>query len=501
VLLPVVAMTSRRNIMTWITDVVQTRSLSPPNPIIENLERSRLQPDSSAAPDSGAPPVTPRFSRVKPHHVEGAAVQIQEQYLAQLKAVELKAESIRSKADSLEAADALSALREIVSELDRIEAPGRSLQQTASLLWLASDKESKSQWEKAAGQVTSTLDFAHGESESLHSALRMLLESLEKAARGESESIDPDILWAAKHLVRSYRQRVGAGLDAQRKQEFQDMSAMLEDVEVNLQFPAGRAAQERMGDFYNYVGLRSEQAKMIGYSNVAEMVMESRMASVEAVNKLHHDVAERVLPLLATEMKANKSKDERALDEYLSRPSDPTESANPNEVDPQRQDAFERIRLQDHVTLDGALSFASRLSADMLGVSFVEDKENVHGWHRDVRLFHVFDEADSSTSIGSFFLDPFERIGKLGRAVTTPIYVRGRDNKPVVSVSLNIVAPVWDNLPVPMTWEDTECLLHELGHVYQFLLAKPSLGGIVGPQNMPFDLSEFLPKVRKSCCD
>jgi Zn-dependent oligopeptidase len=490
---PVVALPSRRSILTWITDVVQTRSLTPPNPIIENWEISRLQPDRK---DSTALTVTPRLSRVKPHHVEQAAVQIQDEYLTQLKVVESKAEAICSKVDSLQAADALVALQEIVSEMDRIEAPGRSLQQTASLLWLASEKETKSQWEKAAGQVSSTLNFAHGESENLHTALRKLLKSLEEETRDTSESIDPDTLWAANHLIRSYRQRVGTGLDTEKQQQFQDMSEALVDVEANLQFPAGRPATERMGDFYNYLGIRSEQAKMLGYPNVAEMVAESRMASVDAVNKLHQDVSERIRPLLASEMKARKSKDEVALDEYLSHTGDASvSSAKPGEVDPQRKDEFDMIRLQYHVTLEGALIFASRLSTDMLGVSFIEaDTENVHGWHKDVRLFHAFDETDSSTYLGSFFLDPFGRSGKLERAMTTPIYVRGLESKPVVSVSLNLVAPMWDTLPVPVTFENVESLLHELGHVYQFLLAKPSLGGIVGPQNMPFDLSEFLPK-------
>lgn len=500
---PVIALTSKRSILTWITDVVQTRSLSPPNPIIENWKRSRLQEAGRLTKDSTALPVTPRLSRVKPHHVQQAAAQIQDEYLIQLKAVESKAEAICSRADSLDAADALLVLQEIVSELDRMEGPGRSLQQTASLLWLASEKEAKSQWEKAAGQVSSTLDFAQGESESLHTALRKLLKSMKEGARDKSESIDPDTLWAANYLIRSYRQRVGAGLDTEKQQQFQDMSEALVDVEANLQFPAGRPVGERMRDFYNYLGIRSEQAKMIGYPNVAEMVTESRMATVDAVNKLHKDVSEKVLPLLATEVKAKKSKGEVAMDEYLSPAGDPSvSSGKPGEVSSQRQDELDMIRLQHHVNLDGALAFANRLSIDMLGVSFIEENsENVHGWHRDVRLFHVYDETDdSSTYMGSFFLDPLERSGKLGRAVTTPIYVRGLDSKPVVSVSLNIKAPMWDTLPVPTTFEDVECLLHELGHVYQFLLAKPSLGGIVGPQNMPFDLSEFLPKVRIVVC-
>jgi Zn-dependent oligopeptidase len=495
---PVVAMTSKRSILTWITDAVQTRSLSPANPVMENWEKSRLQQTqagSSLTKDSVTLPATPRFSRVKPHHVQQAAVQIQDQYMTQLQAIESKADAIcsRADADALESEEVLTALQEIVSELDRMEAPGRSLQQTASLLWLASEKETKSQWEKAAGQVSSTLDFAHGESKSLHTALRRLVQILK-----EESMIDPDTLWAANHLIRSYRQRVGVGLDAEKQQQFQDMSEALVDVETNLQFPAGRPVAERMGDFYNYLGIRSEQAKMIGYANVADMITESRMASVDAVNKLHKDVSERILPMLATEIIPKKSKAEVAMDEYLSPSGDPsTSSAKPGQVSPQRQDERDMIRLQHHVTLDGALAFASRLSTDMLGVSFVEeDTENVHGWHRDVRLFHVYDGADdTSTYMGSFFLDPLERSGKLKRAVTTPIYVLGLDSKPVVSVSLNIAAPMWDTLPVPMTFEDVECLLHELGHVYQFLLAKPSLGGIVGPQNMPFDLSEFLPKV------
>lgn len=480
---PFIASTSKRSIISWVSDVVQTRSLFPPNPILDSLERSLQQRGDGLTSDNI---VTPQLSRARPHHVQQAAVQIQEQYLSDLQEIETKAKSIVSLGPSIRPADASAALQEIVLSLNRIQAKGRSVQQTASLLWLNSDLEKKTQWKKAASEVTSTLEFAHEESQSIHNALRLLLDSVEKSSsENEPDSTDQDVLWAAKFLIRTYKHRVGDGLDSEKKQQFSDISLALEEVEAGLQFSSGRSSQQRVGDFYNYVGLRTEQAKMLGYRNVAEMVMEPRMASLEKVKNLHESISERVLPLLDAERKASKSKDELALDAYLSPQSD---TGNSNTIDPRRLDEFERIRLEQHVTLDGTLAFIARLSKDILGVSFVEETENVHGWHRDVRLFHVYDELDSSTYIGSFFLDPFERIGKLERASTTPIYVRGLDSKPVVSVSLNIVAPMWDNLPVPMTWDDIANSLHEIAHVYQFMLARPTLGGIVGPHNMPFDL-------------
>jgi hypothetical protein len=89
---------------------------------MENWEKSRLQQTQagrSLTKDSVTLPATPRFSRVKPHHVQQAAVQIQDQYMTELQAIESKADAICSRADAnaLESEEVLTALQEI-DELD-----------------------------------------------------------------------------------------------------------------------------------------------------------------------------------------------------------------------------------------------------------------------------------------------------------------------------------------------------------------------------------------------
>ena len=214
------------------------------------------------------------------------------------------------------------------------------------------------------------------------------------------------------------------------------------------------------------------------------------MATMEQVTELHNTVRNKLVPQLHVE----SPKQNDMLDAYLSS-TGPTEKKPTADEEKQRSDRITMMRLEEHVTLDGALFFLFRLSQDLFGVSVVEDETSTIGWHSDVRVFHMLDEQ-SGKHLGSFLLDPYERSGKLGRPVTSPLYGRGgTSDVPIVALSLSMEPPAWDTESAPMTWDDVEGLFHEMGHVFQCLLARSDMGTLLGPDKMPFDLSEFLPKV------
>ena len=120
--------------------------------------------------------------------------------------------------------------------------------------------------------------------------------------------------------------------------------------------------------------------------------------------------------------------------------------------------------------------------------------EEPKAWHKDVQLYHVFDEHNDRQYLGSFYIDPFAREGKHPQSSTIPIFPRGPHRRAVACMCLEIEAPAWDTDEPVLKWQDCEAVLHEFAHCLQFILSNQQRGCLLGPQAMALDISEFLPK-------
>jgi len=228
--------------------------------------------------------------------------------------------------------------------------------------------------------------------------------------------------------------------------------------------------REKLQDIYYILSLRAEEAKRLGFQSYTEMAFQSksRMASnVEQVRSMHDEVVSRVLPVASS----------TSLDSL-----------------------GQEVDLRPYLTLDGVLGGAFGLSRALFGLVVHEetDKDQVNGWHPDVRLFHVYDE-DKSLYLGSFYLDPYRRQIKSDQAFVGSIYEKsGNTVMPLVCMNCNIRPPVWDHMPTEVTLDDSQTLFREFGHVLQYLLAQDDAGGVFGAQNMQLDTEEFLSQVRET---
>jgi Zn-dependent oligopeptidase len=482
----------RREITTYLRDVLRTGSLSPTNPLVDALKRTKtLDSDADKQTNAhvgkkGAANLckVPDFSGIQPYHVAGAVQTVRQDYVDACAA-------LHSDIDK-------ASLQDLLQRMDALQASVNSLRQISSLLWLlSSDASQKAEWRFALNALN-VFDSSSspGDNVSLVEEDEILYSSLKSRMEGDQDS-DGDLQWAAKDWIRTYEHRTGNHLSDKNREEYRMLESGMKGVEENFQNSSSSTRtsalqqKELLGDMYNFIGIRNRQAELLGYPNYAEQIMESHMATLDQVQTLHEKVAERVIPLL------NVETGNTALDAYLS-PSGPGPKQNQGPPGTKkRSDHATMIQLHEHVTLDGALFFLSRLSQDLFGVAVEEDGDSLNlGWHSDVRLFHLLDENNDKKHLGSFYLDPYKRTGKLDRALTSPLLARSTVGVPIVALSLAIEPPTWDTQSVPMTWDDVESLFHEYGHVFQFLIARSSMGALLGPQNMPFDLSEFLPKVR-----
>lgn len=537
------------------------------NPLVEAL--TPPPPEGAAgSSNAGSPAATrglPSFALAQPQHVSDAVDCVRAQQSA--RAAELReyvhchrwrdgggispapSDPSGNPDEETQQQQRQQQLDELIRLFNAVEQPAHTLRQMCALLWLLSSDEAGATTATAAWKQAAATAFALPPLSDVSGLYQTEL------GRVVQSSTNPSTVCAARYLLRQLEDRTGErlltrnaattaaaasivataaaatstgrdrqqinaideGAATEQPPSYQELSEALNDVERSL-LTAKSKSPQTIAQMYNYIGLRTEQAKLRGYSSVVDQVFDTTAsATVDEIRRLHTAVAAHLVPYLrqTVGILKIKSQNELELDSYLTNTGRAKPKAKPDSPERQRRlDAGAMLRLEQHVTLDGALQFAFRLLRDLLGVAIVPCDDGDGAalvWHADVRLYRVRDvlrDGDDPPLLGYLYLDAHQRgSGKqCARPVTLPIVPRGDGAPAAVCVSLAVPAPPWDTDPAVVTWDECEALLHELGHAVHFFLAhppsqppqQPEAGCLLGPQNMPLDISELLPKVRTS---
>lgn len=473
----------QRGISSYLRDVLRTGTVNPPNPLIQALETNGSEGN-----------YIPDLSLISPYHVESAV----------LKVLETSREKRAGLLDDIPESNTNDTLRILLQRIDKVEAKKKCLKQISTLLYHMADTiAEKRQWERAIDSLLRLEGISDDTDDA--SLLEPIYQAVNENVKifkecNTTESFTSHTLLAgAASWLREQELQTGLHInDTTDRDEFLRLERGFQAIRPALQAKEGSRVNiaNRLGDMYTFVGIRSRQAELSGYINFFEQQNHS-IITAEEIQSMCQTVTEHMKPLLPT------TDTRQLIDSFLS----PKQQQSPS---PEVQDRRAMIRLQEHVTLDGSLFYLSRLLQDIFGVSLVEDEEAKRfAWNADVRLFHVVEYDPESSGepkrLGSFFLDAYERTGKLERPATMPLFPRDNstESPPVVVLSLSLEPPAWSDESAPMTWDDVESLFHELGHVLQLLLAQtkttsiesPGLGTLLGPDRVQLGLSEFLPKV------
>jgi Zn-dependent oligopeptidase len=260
-----------------------------------------------------------------------------------------------------------------------------------------------------------------------------------------------------------------------------------EDVSSSRPTKSKDARRELLDDTHTIRDLQNENAMLLGYDHYLHRVFQetARMASSDQQVR---DLCVAAADILQPTIHHHNHHQDQKQQEFL----EPLTPAKP--------------------TLDGALLALFSLLSNLLGIEIKEvvgKDRNIHqGWHRDNRIFHVYDECvDSMRSysphglLGTIIMDPFQRPSKKQELpFTLSLRHRGPNVEPLVAVSLNITPPTWDdNSAAPIRWNDALCLFHEWGHAIQLVLSKSTIGGMLGADKLPWDVSEIMPKFMELC--
>ena len=217
------------------------------------------------------------------------------------------------------------------------------------------------------------------------------------------------------------------------------------------------------------LGLRAEEAALLGYASFADMRLETRMADSPAeVLEFLRKLAARARPYGERDLEELKTfaRDELNLSELQ-----PWDVAFVSERLRESRYAYSEEDVRKYFTEDKVLNGLFEVVGKLFGVSLAALDTPV--WHADVRAYDVRDTEGHS--LGTLYLDLHARQGKQSGAwVDSERSRRRKQNElltPVVYLTCNFTPPQEDR-PSLLTHDDVITLFHESGHALHALLSK-----------------------------
>jgi oligopeptidase A len=246
------------------------------------------------------------------------------------------------------------------------------------------------------------------------------------------------------------------------------------------------------------LGLRREQATLLGFPSYAELSLATKMApGVPAVEHLLEELREASFDAAVRDLG-----ELRALAQ---------EGGAPEAGELKNWDvAFwaERLREKRYAysdealrpyfplprVLDGLFALAERL----FGVRVRAADGEAPVWHPDVRFFRI--EDASGAPLAAFYLDPYSRPAeKRGGAWMDECVGRAPGRLPIAYLICNQVPPVGDR-PSCMTFDEVHTLFHEFGHGLQHMLTTVERPLAAGIRNVEWDAVELPSQFMENWC-
>ena len=234
-------------------------------------------------------------------------------------------------------------------------------------------------------------------------------------------------------------------------------------------------------------GLRLETAKIMGYDNYADYVLEERMAKNSAtVTKFLNELLAASLPAARTDIAELQ---QYAHEKGLLGDLQPYDLAYYEHKLQQEKYAFDEQALRPYFPLEQVQTSVFELAHQLYGVSFVLNKD-IPVYQKDVQAYEVFDEKQQF--LGVIYMDFFCREGKSDGSWATSFRPQekrnGEDIRPLVSLVFNFPSPI-DSTPALLTFYDVTTFLHEFGHGMHFLLSDVNYRSS-NPENACWDFVE-----------
>jgi oligopeptidase A len=247
------------------------------------------------------------------------------------------------------------------------------------------------------------------------------------------------------------------------------------------------------------IELRREQARLLGYANFADFVLEDRMAK-------NYEAARRFVADLTTRTRPAFERETRALIEFRNATSgskstrlDPWDVAYYSEKMRQQLYEFDEEELRPYFRMEQVVEGLFETARRLYGVK-VEANQTLPVWHPDVRAFDLFDEQ--GVFLAAFYTDFYPRDEKRGGAwmnsLITGVHAAGKSTPHLGLICANVTPPTLDR-PALLTHQEVTTLFHEFGHLLHHCLSRVDVRTLAGT-NVAWDFVELPSQIMENWC-
>jgi peptidyl-dipeptidase Dcp len=224
--------------------------------------------------------------------------------------------------------------------------------------------------------------------------------------------------------------------------------------------------------------LRLETAKLLGYSNYADYVLERRMAmNPDGVYGLLNDLYEASYKVALEEKAEIQKYAEKSGFDGEIMPWDWSYYSEKLKVE--KFDLNDEM-LKPYFELGNVVDGVFGLATELYGITFKENKD-IPVYNEEVTAYEVFDADGSFLSV--FYTDFHPRKGKQGGAWMNDFkgqwIENGVDSRPHVTIVMNFTRPT-ESKPALLTFDEVETFLHEFGHALHGMLANSTYSSLSG---------------------
>lgn len=221
------------------------------------------------------------------------------------------------------------------------------------------------------------------------------------------------------------------------------------------------------------VALRLQLARLLGYKNYAEYVLEENMAkNSQTVMSFLDELLTYSLPAAKKEV-ADIATFAAALG--LEGTFEPWDFSFYGEKYKEEHFALSDEMLKPYLRLENVVKGLFSIIEELYGITFVRDNA-IEGYQEDVEVYQVW---DNDTLLAILYMDFFPRNTKSGGAWMTSFRDRTKSNIPLISVVCNFTKPT-EKEPSLLTFSEVTTLFHEMGHALHGIFAignYPSISG------------------------
>ncbi len=244
--------------------------------------------------------------------------------------------------------------------------------------------------------------------------------------------------------------------------------------------------------------LRRELAQLLGFSSYADYSLATKMAeSPQQVTDFLWQLAARARPAALQEFDELQcfSREQYGVEDLQS-----WDLAWFAEKLREKRYAVDQEQLRQYFPADTVLEGLFALVQHLFAVK-IEREEEIDVWHADARCYRL---ARNGETIARFYLDLYARENKRGGAWMGDCRVRRRRDDgsiqlPVAFLVCNFMAPAGDR-PSLLTFDDVTTLFHEFGHGLHHMLTQVEFAPVSGINGVEWDAVELPSQLLENWC-